>query len=497
MSSSSSTAKEPQVDSDLEDTTPDKHVCLLCGKSYKSTKTLCNHRAACHDNSTRIHPLQCTWCATSFESRIVLSNHLGKCSGLDDAVYPLSCPHCDESCSAVQDLRRHSQSCKAWKIDTSSEDKTMVDFEAELSNVSKHPGTPQRYREFAQPVELRLENGERAFALVLGGPKRIQEDSVAFVRPLKRHCPQDIEDMDLKSALRRHPYGRLVRPEDYKVAEGSDDLWDVPFAGNGKMIARMMSGLLIQSGDAVLLAIKVELYGRRPSEDTHCQELAMPGRSPYVAVNSLHDNSNKVMVGTPGWNILVTLAVDLTTGKIVVGPHNPNFVPHRRSHIWLRTDGGQDRHNNLERQTCSKFDSNSTFEKYASVWPQFNYYRVLPVTLTSLWYFKSEAQWSGVKTAAFVFHRLYEKQELLKSDIVEAINKSRGPKNTPCEILKILDKLVREMDDGITAPVSPTVNELLTQLSGKIQTDISTLNNEEITQAVEQRICQFIREDSE
>ncbi|KAF9113127.1 hypothetical protein BGX30_007045 [Mortierella sp. GBA39] len=83
------------------------------------------------------------------------------------------------------------------------------------------------------------------------------------------------------------------------------------------------SSLLIQSGADVLLCLKVEVYGRRKSEDPHSLDLAIPDVRSFKVVNEEHDSTRQVMIGTARWNALVTLAVVVTSGQVVVGPHNP------------------------------------------------------------------------------------------------------------------------------------------------------------------------------
>ncbi|KAF9896422.1 hypothetical protein BX616_007491, partial [Lobosporangium transversale] len=126
------------------------------------------------------------------------------------------------------------------------------------------------------------------------------------------------------------------------------------------------------SGDAVLLALKVEVHGRLPSQDAHGQDVALSGRNSFSVVNWGHDNTDKVMIGTLGWDALVTLAVVLRSGKVAVGPHNADFYPHRSSHVWVQKNGSEDFFKNLERQTRSKFHVQSTFKIYAAACVGFN-----------------------------------------------------------------------------------------------------------------------------
>ncbi|KAF9080280.1 hypothetical protein BGX27_005548, partial [Mortierella sp. AM989] len=301
--------------------------------------------------------------------------------GLDELSYPWKCPHCGDGCAAVGEICKHSRTCKTWEQDSSGDNQTLVEFEKELIHVVKHAAAARCSQEMFEAAELRLEDGSKAFALLLtSGSKRLQSGSMAYVRSLKRQRPSEINDIELEVALNAHHYGSLVNTEDYEAAD-DDPLWHMPFRSNGATLSRRLAGLIIQSGNAVLFAIKTEIYGRLPSEDAHQQDLALPTRRSFSIVNTHHDNTNKVMIGTLGWNVLVTCCVILTNGKVVVGPDNSEFHPHEHSHIWIRKDGGQDFHNNHERQTRSKFNAESTFKSYAAVDRIFNFYKTIPVTL--------------------------------------------------------------------------------------------------------------------
>ncbi|KAF9995634.1 hypothetical protein BGZ79_010680, partial [Entomortierella chlamydospora] len=161
--------------------------------------------------------------------------------------------------------------------------------------------------------------------------------------------------------------------------------------------------------------------------------------------HELHDSARRVMVGTVGWNALATLAVVVRSGKIVVGPHNSLFQPHEASHVWLRKDGGEDLHNNVERHTRSKFDKDLSYKKFATTHPRFLDYCTLPVTLTTLWEFKSNTKgaWPGIKVAAHVFYQLHKHGKILKSDVMNCLQMLRVEKGRTEETTGIVGNLNR------------------------------------------------------
>ncbi|KAG0218848.1 hypothetical protein BGW41_008380, partial [Actinomortierella wolfii] len=218
--------------------------------------------------------------------------------------------------------------------------------------------------------------------------------------------------------LKRHNYGNLVSIDDYRLCDNDEEMWHMGFAGNGELLATSLQGLLLQSGNMVLLVDKVEVWGRTPSEDPHRLDVARPiGKKPFTVVNEWHDKAHKVMIGTVKWNALVTQAVILTNGTVVVGPNNNLFHPHLDSHVWVRKDKNINLFNLMERQVRSKFDVSSTFGNFAAVNPLMNDFRTLPVTMKTLYEFKAENAWSGLKVGAFIFHQLYNGQrKIIKAE---------------------------------------------------------------------------------
>ncbi|KAG0257213.1 hypothetical protein DFQ27_005260 [Actinomortierella ambigua] len=181
---------------------------------------------------------------------------------------------------------------------------------------------------------------------------------MTFVRPIKRRKSPVIVDIALETALKCHSYGGLVCIDDYRLADNGDEIWHMGFADNGEFLATNLEGLLLQSGDMVLLVNKVEVFGRTPTEDPHKLDVARPiGKKPFIVVNEWHDEAHKVMIGTVKWNALVTLGVFLTNGTVIVR---------------------------------SKFDVKLTFGNFAAVNPLLNNFRVWPDTLKTLYRFKTD-----------------------------------------------------------------------------------------------------------
>ncbi|KAG9061240.1 hypothetical protein KI688_007578 [Linnemannia hyalina] len=190
-----------------------------------------------------------------------------------------------------------------------------------------------------EPIAINLKSGKTENALALpGGTKRLLRDMEVSIQPVKRRASKgnDFQDSELCPALAIHAFGGLM----------DDDLCYRTFRKDGSDVAKQLAEALIQSGAAVLLALKVEVYGRSPTEDPHQQDVAHPISGSFIVQSLLHDGTTKILIGTQTWN-----ALNMT----------------------------------VERQTRSKFDEPISIEPYAGVFMKFLAHKFLPVTLKALW----------------------------------------------------------------------------------------------------------------
>ncbi|KAK3807522.1 MAG: hypothetical protein JOS17DRAFT_808068 [Linnemannia elongata] len=480
-------------------------LCYLCQKEISSTSSAKHsHKWDQHDGSQkRIFPLKCQWCDVKpMMTRTGLAKHLSRCQGVLCLQFPLACPSCDKECQGADDLSKHSSSCYSWEQDTSSDESFLDDFDKRLYRVTRHPAAARYMEQMFQKTELRLQNGETEYAFMLSpGCKRLMSGAKAHVRIVKRRAPEVVEDTKLDVAVGSHAFGRLVCFEDYKLLENNDPLWHLPFPDNGELLATMFEGMVIQSGDDALLAFKVEVYGTDDYEDPHAQDVAKPeGLHAFKVENVCHDQTHKVMVGAIKWCVLSTLAVMVTDGTVVVGPDNKFFNPKATSRVWIKktsyelNNTTRGFYNTMARQLRSKFDNEATFEPYSAVHPLLNHRTTMPVTLKTLYGFKSKNGWSGVKVAAFVFHQLYTKRKIVKAEVEMHVEEALGGRQgKSCETLKILERVIQAMaEDEEAVPVSKPVNKCLTELAGKLSGEITNLNNTDVMEAVVKKIKSMI-----
>ncbi|KAF9430659.1 hypothetical protein BGZ94_005280 [Podila epigama] len=421
------------------------------------------------------------------EEKQGLASHVKNCIEKQGLSFPPFCPCCAKE---IPDLIKHIHDCFTWEVDRARDAETRIEFETQAIRVIKHAASLPWFEEMFEPTEITMDGGERAFALLLRkNSKRVREGSLAYVRAVRpRVSPSPIKDIQVNLALGPHPYGHLVYGEDFVLLGGKDPICRTKFRGNGPSIASTLSGLMIQSGENILWALKVEVYGRASSEDPHCQDIAMPPDGLLTVGNFFHDNTNKAVIGTNKWNELVTMAVILTTGDIIVGPNNTQFHPHPSSNIWIRTTSTSDLLNVAERQTRSKFNETTTFQHNAAVVAEFDHYKSLPVTLKTLWEFKWNCSWSGVKLGAYIFHQLYEEGKLKKAELEQHLEETRNVKGKASNIICVVEQVAKDMKDIEEVPVTSKVNRHLTDLADKLCNAITTLNQQTITKEVKKRI---------
>lgn len=476
---------------------PSPVACGMCGKDAASEGALRNHKCEYHDGDRlRDNPLRCKWCDTTVGmTRKGLLKHMTSCVEVSKEQFPISCPYCSFVCESLMDLGDHANDCESWEEDTSNDFKISEEFDKQLVRITRHPETSEWLKRLFVTAQVSLPDGTTEMALLVPNRnKKLRTGSNARVRILDLREPSVHEEVSavktkLDAVLESHSYGRLVNLPDYMLLDKNDPVWHLPFPGNGERLATMLEGLIIHSEVDVLLVLKLEIYGTADHEDVHTQDIARPqGTRSFEVVNVNHDSTHKVMIGTIKWCALITLAVMLTDGTIIVGPNNKIFQPRSSSCIWIKRNPGRFVYNTMPRQLRSKFYEESTFACYAAVHPLLNHHSTMPATLQTLIGFKINNGWSGIKVAAFVFHQLYSQRKIVKSDVLYRLQEALDRKGKPCELLNVVQNMTSEMRDEEVFPVSTSVNRSLTEIAGRLSSVISDLNKTEVLLAVEKKI---------
>lgn len=230
-------------------------TCLLCGNVSTSEKVLRTHITEAHDGPRkRIRRLQCLWCPKAFQSRKGGKLHFSTCPGLKDLSFPWSCSVCGVKIETNKALQLHILDCKSWP----EEEEDFGELDAQLITKTGHPATARFVNELFEQAEVTLPGGEKVYAfLPVGSSKRLGDGTEAYIRPMKRRSDKVIVDSNLELALRSHAYCSLVDVKNYKALGVKDPICTLRFSDHSKHLARSLSSLLIQSGDEVLLCLKV------------------------------------------------------------------------------------------------------------------------------------------------------------------------------------------------------------------------------------------------
>lgn len=113
----------------------------------------------------------------------------------------------------------------------------------------------------------------------------------------------------------------------------------------------------------------------------------------------------------------------------------------------------------------------------------------MPVTLETLYAFKSNKAWSGVEVAAFVFHQLFSQKKIVKAGVIKHLNDALELRNgRSCEFLNIIQEMACEKREEEPFPVSKSVNKCLTDPAGKLSSEITNLNHTDVLHVVEKKI---------
>jgi uncharacterized protein YozE (UPF0346 family) len=156
-------------------------------------------------------------------------------------------------------LASHVFDCNSWP----EEEENFDEIDAQLIENTGHPATARFVNDIFEQALITLPGGEKMFAyLPAGSSKRLGDGSGAYVRPLKRRSDKEITDSKLELVLRSHAYCSLVNTDDYRALGDKDQIWTMRFSGHGKELSRRLASLLIQSGDEVLLCLKVSDINR-------------------------------------------------------------------------------------------------------------------------------------------------------------------------------------------------------------------------------------------
>ncbi|KAG0017662.1 hypothetical protein BGZ80_008055 [Entomortierella chlamydospora] len=227
--------------------------------------------------------------------------------------------------------------CDNMSSDSEGDEVQLQNLEEKFTIIMGHESTAKLLLDLTVPFGVKFQNGKILEVLALPGEaKKLMADPIVSVWPLKR---QTASEAELRHVLWSRKFRDLVDRDLSQYEYLSDDLCQRTFRKDGQEVAQKLAGALIQTETQVMLTLKVELNGRTQSEDPHSHGLAFPTWESYVVEATTYEDTRRILIGTATWSALVTSAIILTTGHVIVGPDNTTF---QTSEKLIRAMGDQD-----------------------------------------------------------------------------------------------------------------------------------------------------------
>ncbi|KAF9944837.1 hypothetical protein BGZ72_001915 [Mortierella alpina] len=427
--------------------------------------------------------------APDFQSRIRYETHFRSNHATAKAALRL-CPLCDKSFATTSELdlhlNDHEQQQEQDDVSVSESDANTESLQTLRSSLISYTGsihTAEYFMNMACPIVLTMEDGKKVTVLGVPGIAEQLVGRVVSADVMKLTGEENKAAITLSQALMSHRYGGIVLDQlsSYNQLGGED--CQKRFS-EASVVAKLLAGCLIHSGANVALALKVEIYGRSRTDDPHEQPLAFPLLGDYTVESVNHDGATKLMIGTDTWLALVTSCVVLTTGEIIIGPHNTQFRPSKSTTIWVNTSN-MARNGLTERHLRSKFHQDTTFHEYAGIYSRFRNPACLPVTLKTLYDHYLMRRSSGIKETAQIFSRVY-REKMIPTVLMEI-----PVENTRISTeLQHLQQMVSETRTNSDMPmaISEPISSQLRVLAALLTNTITAFNHSDVRNAVLQRI---------
>ncbi|KAG0001566.1 hypothetical protein BGZ79_004509 [Entomortierella chlamydospora] len=219
--------------------------------------------------------------------------------------------------------------CDNMSSDSEGDEVQLQNLEEKFTIIMGHESTAKLLLDLTVPFGVKFQNGKILEVLALPGEaKKLMADPIVSVWPLKR---QTASEAELRHVLWSRKFRDLVDRDLSQYEYLSDDLCQRTFRKDGQEVAQKLAGALIQTETQVMLTLKVELNGRTQSEDPHSHGLAFPTWESYVVEATTYEDTRRILIGTATWSALVTSAIILTTGHVIVGPDNTTFQTSEKS----------------------------------------------------------------------------------------------------------------------------------------------------------------------
>ncbi|GJJ74579.1 hypothetical protein EMPS_06937 [Entomortierella parvispora] len=449
-----------------------------------------------HDGKKgRTESLRCpvSSCHLTYESRPWFETHLNE---FEHDPEENSCPLCHQGFKTWRDRENHLAAHESQEDNVKTEPDSETDSEEDLGAVQElkrgltvQSGsllTADYMISIAQPIVLTLDDDSKIS--VLGGPGSVEALAGRTIVQAKTiQHGERANDPELSNALLPCRYGKLVLDDLSLYHELDTNTCQLRFSTSSKEIGRRLAGALIQSRTSIMLVLKAEPYGVQKTEDPHEQTLVIPDGRPYIAKSVKHDSTQKLIVATDRWQMLVTSCILLNTGEVTAGPHVTSFTPHRNSRVWTRADFQKNL--NVERHLRSKFHDPSTLAKCAGIFHAFQRYTCQPVTLGLLYEYYIQKSASGTKVLAYIFHNFFEDEGILKKSVVqEGLAWIKDDTSRITQELRTLESMILNESGNDVVSITGTIGRQLRVLAGMLPTAITDLNQKQVKKEIERHI---------
>ena len=433
-------------------------------------------------------------CDRSYQSRAKFNTHLSEHSKSSATPDVYLCPRCDRAFVDIPTRDKHIDTCQpsqTQKTLIASSEETMHSVEALRGNLVSYTGnlfTAEYLMKASCPIVLALDDDSKI--TLLGTPnmaellhgRRVVEATVANGFG---SSPSNPTHLPLSQALLVHHYGKVVLDDISLYKELDDRTCKKTFKSSATRISRKLAGALIHSLANVLLILKVEVYGRKESEDPHQQPLAFPVLEPYTVQSVEHDQTTKILIGTASWLALVTSSVQLNTGNVVVGPHNTSFAPHACARVYIRQD--YKKNVVVERHLRSKFHLAETYLQCAGIFHLFQQPTCLPFTMPLLHENFLPKSSSGMKIVAAIFFQLYQDKGLSQTHLADQMKDTTVDASRVLREILNLQQVLKESDDNMVK-VTMTISQQLRVLCDHAVNTITNLNHSVVEKEIMRKI---------
>ncbi|KAF9425609.1 hypothetical protein BGZ76_003150 [Entomortierella beljakovae] len=498
-------SNSPEIKVNMEEASKKDLRCPECPKAFMNQHQLKDHKREYHSKKCRVwlnddgtvKPLDlsrtegvfiCPVCNSTVSSRSGIIKHTDSHLDKQEPQRPnFVCNECGDEFESAEKLEEHLHTHSERSVISESSSPRISDLlktaREEIDSETTLLAVTDCFLDIMSSFSCTHKSGHKSIVLMIPpNAKRAATDPIVSME-LIRHPKKfrQVDPLDLSTMLSVHQYGNLVGIDHYCPLESN--FFRLDYTKSKFEIAKKLAGAVIQTSSQAILIGKVEVYGRRPGEDAHYFNLAMPAHNDFEVVSLLHDNCYKLIIGSNTWSALVTESIELLSGSIEVGADNGTALSSDKSTIWGRDDW--EKNSLAERQLRSKFNNESTYEDSAAIFYQLIHWSCQPITIFRLRdYYESKAM-CGIKASALIFNQILVKR-YIEMALLEKLVQDDGIRAAPATKIAIqnLLKLFASDEKKLKVLDSAEASTILTNLASGLCNTIHNLNEKQVKNAV-------------